>query len=251
MDKKTVEAYYNKNTKNWVKDISKEPNKYYYSMYFKAIFNEKLKGNNALEIGAGAGLFTFELAKYDFKNVYALDLSAEMLKSIERQRKQRRIRELNLIVGDVEKMPFTSHFFDFVTGVGVLECLQSPDNALSEIRRILKKGGRISMRFANNEGIWGTLERLKRRIGRPSDPHFTHYYSLPQVIMKLEKLGFKIEEVRGTVLFPLFILPVSLSRILEPLLIRTRIAYLLENAFSKSRLMTRSAFYSFVVKAKA
>lgn len=46
---------------------------------------------------------------------------------------------------DAESMSFDSEKFDWVTSYGVFEHLQEPANAINEVYRVLKKGGRFAL----------------------------------------------------------------------------------------------------------
>ena len=61
----------------------------------------------------------------------------------------------NYILGDVMAMPFTENHFDCVIDTFGLEYVLNPHKALSEIRRVCKKDGRI---FLMNEGISNIVE---------------------------------------------------------------------------------------------
>jgi ubiquinone/menaquinone biosynthesis C-methylase UbiE len=250
MNKRTVMSHYDSTSGEWIKDLTKQPNKYYYSMYFRNLFDKGLKGKRAIDLGSGAGIFTFELSKSRFDEIHALDISDEMLRSLDKERVRRSIRKINLKKGDIENTGFKDRYFDFVVTVGAIECLDRPEKALKEIERLLKKGGRASIRFANSESVWELVEDLKKKVGKPSDPFFTQHYRMRDMEAALRELGFEVTEKRGCVLFAFFLLPRWLDSFLTLLLIKTKVAYLLENLLYKNELLTRKLFYSYVVKVK-
>lgn len=93
------------------------------------------------DIGCGAGLATIALAERGF-SVEATDVAAAMI-DIARQNAtlasvQDRVRAS---VGDIYNLNFASDTFGLILSIGVIPWLQSPAEAISELGRILKKGG--------------------------------------------------------------------------------------------------------------
>lgn len=97
-------------------------------------------GTRLLNIGVGSGILE-ELALKRGHEVYCLDPVAASIEGI-RQRLNMGDRAQ---VGYAEKMPFSDDFFDAVTISEVIEHLspEITDAVLTEIRRVLKPGGRI------------------------------------------------------------------------------------------------------------
>ena len=77
--KEKLKEHYDDQGDGWYTDIDSEPSKYYYSTFFKNLFKPNLSGNNAADLGCGGGIYTFQLSKYPFSKVYALDFSEKML----------------------------------------------------------------------------------------------------------------------------------------------------------------------------
>lgn len=104
------------------------------------LVNQLQPGSRLLNIGVGTGILE-EIALGRGHEVFCLD---PVQASIERIRERLNLGE-HAQVGYAEKMPFADDFFDAVTISEVIEHL-SPETihaALSEIRRVLKQGGRI------------------------------------------------------------------------------------------------------------
>lgn len=90
-----------------------------------------------LDLGCHGGTFTqFVLSRLDTKKLYGLDISPEAIKLA-----QKRIPFGKFIVGDAEKLPYKKDFFDAVFCLEMLEHVDDPEAVLSEIKRVLKKGG--------------------------------------------------------------------------------------------------------------
>ena len=90
-----------------------------------------------LEIGAGTGEYTKRYILGNAKLI-ATDISPSLIKAIQ----AKRIKNVSCKVANAEKLPFKSGFFDAVIGNSILHHLDL-DEALDEIYRVLKKGGKM------------------------------------------------------------------------------------------------------------
>lgn len=94
-------------------------------------------GERVLDVGAGTGVSTEELAR---SGVWAvgLDISLGMLRA------GRRVRpELPLLAGDALALPFPDATFDAVTISFALRNVVDTDAALRELARVTRPGGRL------------------------------------------------------------------------------------------------------------
>ncbi len=101
------------------------------------------KGKNILEIGSGTGS-NFLLYDNEKFNTFGIDGSRVAINQAIKIIKNKSFK-INLFLGDVEKLPFKSNFFDYVVDV---ECLYSNDEKstkriLSEVQRVLKNNGKF------------------------------------------------------------------------------------------------------------
>ncbi|MEE6261207.1 demethylmenaquinone methyltransferase [Plantactinospora sonchi] len=94
-------------------------------------------GDRVLDVGAGTGVSTAELAT---SGAYAvgMDLSIGMLRA------GRRVRpEVPLLAGDALRLPFPDESFDAVTISLALRNVVDPTAALREMARVTRPGGRL------------------------------------------------------------------------------------------------------------
>ncbi|HET8684617.1 MAG TPA: demethylmenaquinone methyltransferase [Micromonosporaceae bacterium] len=94
-------------------------------------------GQRVLDLGAGTGVSTAELAR---SGAYAVgtDLSLGMLETGRRARPQ-----VPLLAGDALALPFPDGCFDAVTISFALRNVVDPDAALEEMARVTRPGGRL------------------------------------------------------------------------------------------------------------
>jgi ubiquinone/menaquinone biosynthesis C-methylase UbiE len=113
-----------------------------YQRRVKMCLNECAGGKRILEVGFGSGL-TFLNLHDIYDEIYGLDLKAPVGEVAEMFK--RRGVETKLINGSVLEMPYEDGFFDTVLLISILEHLKPEElnQAFSEIRRVLKKGGQV------------------------------------------------------------------------------------------------------------
>jgi SAM-dependent methyltransferase len=131
------------------------------SVYEKAEVLKSLAsiaGNSAtqdmcVDVGCGTGFVTgFELPMY--KSVVSMDISKQMLRTV--RNRYGHTDQLNLVVCDAEFLPFRSDIADLVSVSSVLHHLPKPFRAITEMSRLLKKGG----------FLYATREPNARRVRR-------------------------------------------------------------------------------------
>ena len=119
---------------------------------------------DALEIGAGTGYFSLNLASQALiRNLTATDISPGMLKSLKSTAKDLGIK-VRTVVTDAENLPFPDESFDVVLGHAVLHHIPDLDKAFSEFFRVLKPGGMIV--FCGEPSRYGDrLAAVPKRTG--------------------------------------------------------------------------------------
>jgi ubiquinone/menaquinone biosynthesis C-methylase UbiE len=91
-----------------------------------------------IDIGCGTGFVTgFEMPFY--KMVIATDISSEMLKIVKHRFDNQ--DSLNLVICDVDFLPFKNSIADLVSVSSVLHHLPKPFTSIGEVSRVLKRGG--------------------------------------------------------------------------------------------------------------
>lgn len=108
-------------------------------------------GSRVLDLGAGYGAVTFDLAAARTLRIDAVDIDAATL-SVARRLHDRMLETYALAdstvdfsVGDVYRLPYPDATFDFAIGRFLFQHLSSPLSALTEIRRVLRPEGRVCL----------------------------------------------------------------------------------------------------------
>jgi SAM-dependent methyltransferase len=119
---------------------------------------------DALEIGAGTGYFSLNLATQGLiGNLTATDISPGMLGSLENTAKRLGV-PVTTVVTEAESLPFDDESFDVVMGHAVLHHIPDLDRAFSEFYRVLRPGGAIV--FCGEPSRYGDrLAAVPKRVG--------------------------------------------------------------------------------------
>jgi len=119
-------------------------------------------GETILEVGCGSGLFATQVATALGLSgqVHAIDVSDDQVAAARSACPG--LSNIELRVASALALPFPAASFDAVASIQVLEYIADIDQALAEMRRVLKPGGRI-VNFATN---WDALFWNSRNPGR-------------------------------------------------------------------------------------
>ena len=99
-------------------------------------------GARVLEIGCGRGVGAALISeKFQPATVHAMDLDFEMIRKAKKRFKKNNRTHTGFYVGDVVHLPYKNATFDAVFGFGVLHHVPDWRGGLTEIARVLKKGG--------------------------------------------------------------------------------------------------------------
>lgn len=110
-----------------------------------------------LDVGCGTGQTAAYLAEKYKAKVTGIDINSEMVAKAKRRMKNNRL-PVKIIECSIEQVPLHDHTFDFIISESVLSFVNKP-NALKEIFRLLKKGGRfIAIEFTIHEPLEEEIE---------------------------------------------------------------------------------------------
>jgi ubiquinone/menaquinone biosynthesis C-methylase UbiE len=124
--------WYASNTSEMMKD---------YVELARRISNEIPAGSRVLEVAPGPGYFSIELAKLGSYAITGLDLSDTMVK-LARQKAAEAGVNASFLQGSASKMPLQSGSFDFLLCRAAFKNFAEPVQALREMWRVLRPGGR-------------------------------------------------------------------------------------------------------------
>ncbi len=135
--KSAQKEWYNDNKARCSLDL-KDANNEVHLRRFRMVLPPDLRLDNSLEVGSGDGWYSARLQPR-----VGIDISFNSVRRFEGLRTQ-------LLVADVENLPFASNRFDTVFGFSILHHLEDIGRGLKEIHRVLKPGGCIAFGAENS-----------------------------------------------------------------------------------------------------
>jgi malonyl-CoA O-methyltransferase len=127
--------------------------------------------NNVLDVGCGSGTMTMQLAaRLPLAEIDAIDISLGMLEVAVETHDNPRV---SFYEGDAEAIPFEEKSFDLVYSNFMLQWCPDPVRALTEMRRVLRRGGQLVLSLPGT----GTLNELASAWRSVDDCPHVHPFS--------------------------------------------------------------------------
>ena len=146
-----------------------------------------------MEVGSGQGIFLKRVCGQYLCNGIGADISSG---SVDYANKYYSKSNLKFIKSKAEKLPFEDNSFDFVTSFDTLEHIENQVLAVSEMIRVLKKGGRMLIYTLNkkdkykHDWIW---EKLGFDIYSRAAHKRSLFVDSRKLAESLEKSSVKVE----------------------------------------------------------
>ena len=142
-----------------------------------------------LEIGVGTGSGFNDYPPR--QQIVGVDTSQEMLRRAE-QKRNNYDGQIELRKEDVQNLSFKDEAFDTVFSSWVFCSVTDPAKGLSEVRRVLKKGGQLLMLEhvrSNNKMLGRLMDKLNPLVSRLGVGNINR-----DTVQYLRQAGFKIEQ---------------------------------------------------------
>ena len=124
-------------------------------------------GERVLEIGPGTGYYTFDMAAaLPAGQVDIFDIQQEMLDHVMREANRRGITNVQPMLGDAQRLPYADDSFDAAVLVTVLGEIPDQEQALREVTRVLRPGGRLVVGELFGDPHMVTSRALRERSER-------------------------------------------------------------------------------------
>jgi ubiquinone/menaquinone biosynthesis C-methylase UbiE len=107
----------------------------------RRISSQLPQGSSVLEVAPGPGYFCIELANLGAYAITGLDLSHTFVKMAAKHAAEAGVK-VDFKQGSASKLPFPSNSFDFLVCRAAFKNFAQPVDALKEMGRVLKPGGR-------------------------------------------------------------------------------------------------------------
>lgn len=127
---------------------------------------ESLAGKRVLDIAIGTGWSTEQFARAG-ANVSGIDLTPKAVEFAKKRFAVSGLPEADIRVADAQALPWPDNTFDFVLAWGCLMHMPRTEQAISEIYRVLKPGGRMAAMMYNKHSLhWWWFIWLSKGILR-------------------------------------------------------------------------------------
>jgi len=148
------------------KIIDEYKNTYFNDTYYQVNQEKPIEGSIYLEIGCGEFVFGNLIAS-KCKLIIGVDFSLSALHTAKLLLEKRNIKNYLLIHADINKLPVFDSQIDIIYGGGVIEHFENTDNILSELYRVLKKGGisfntvpALNLGSLTYRQVWGNIPSM-------------------------------------------------------------------------------------------
>ena len=144
-----------------------------------------------LDVATGTGDFAFEAMKLNPEKVIGVDISAGMLEVGRKKIEKRHLTEkMEFLLGDSENREFEDGKFDAITVSFGVRNFQDLKKGLSELFRVLKKGGKLIVlefskpkKFPVKQAYFTYFKYIMPIIGKVVSKDKSAYNYLPQSVM--------------------------------------------------------------------
>jgi SAM-dependent methyltransferase len=160
-----------------------------------------VKGMRILEVGAGSGRDSIELARRGAR-VTVLDYVPSALHVVERNAAAAGV-EILMVCGDGTKMPFPEGTFDVVFHQGLMEHFRDPNPLLRDNRRVLKPGAHVVIDVPQRWHIYTVGKKILIAMDRWFAGWETEY-SIRELAQLVEAVGFRVTSRFGDWMIPGF-----------------------------------------------
>ncbi|MDB5056685.1 MAG: methyltransferase, UbiE/COQ5 family [Chloroflexi bacterium] len=146
-----------------------------------------------LDVATGTGHTALAISAYA-RSVIGVDPTPEMLAEAEKLASSRGITNVRFVLGQAERLPFDDASFDVVTVRRAPHHFQSIPQALGEMHRVLKAGGKLGLIDQLTAREPSGVELLER-FEKWRDPSHVRALNVPEWRDALAEAGFAIHHV--------------------------------------------------------
>ena len=160
-----------------------------------------LTGKMLLDVGCGDGALAAVLARGGAR-VTGLDADPAMVAAA-RQRAKREAVPLTVVEGKGEALPFPSDKFDVTLAVTSLCFIPDATQAIAEMARVLKPGGRLVIGELGRWSLWSLQRRVRSWLGSPTW-RAAAFRTAGELRSLMRAAGLDVIAIRGAAYYPPF-----------------------------------------------
>jgi len=220
-----------------------------YRIYLNLTKATEIKNKKILEVGAGSGRDSFQLAQ-DTATVYVLDYSPQALQIVNNLNEQNEV-SVYLIQGDAFQIPIPDNTLDIVFHQGLMEHFKDPLALLKEQFRVLKPGGLLLVDVPQRYHVYTVIKHILIFFNKWFAGWETEF-SIAQLKSLMDQSGFEVKHQYGRWMRPSLFYRI-IREVLKKLNIRLRLyptgfkySRKLRDWLSDKLISRRWAFYTFL-----
>ena len=179
-----------------------------------------IKGDLLLEVGCGNAR---DLLVFGMEGItcVGIDFSSGMIKEGKKDIDEIGLKNVGLTVGSGTSLPFKSETFDKISCSEVIEHIPNYEDAIIEMIRVLKVGGKLVITTPNWHSLYGLTRKLLNfviAVLRKKNSHpYDEWKTQKEVMNVLKKQGMAIDRNIGICFIPghlTYMLPPILKRVI-------------------------------------
>jgi ubiquinone/menaquinone biosynthesis C-methylase UbiE len=121
-------------------------------------------GGRVLEVAPGPGYLSVELARSGKYQVTGLDISKTFVEIAQTRARQANV-PVDFRLGNASDMPFADDTFDFIICTAAFKNFTQPVQAIAEMRRVLKPGGKALIVDLRRDASRADVDRMVKDMG--------------------------------------------------------------------------------------
>lgn len=156
-------------------------------------------GLKILDVGCGDGQVASLLA-HSGAHVSAIDRDPRMLKAA-RRNVSAAGASIALGQASIESLPYRNDSFDIVVAVTVLCLVKDPREAMTQMVRVLKPGGRLILGELGRRSLWAAWRRFRGRLGHPTWQS-ARFFTEADLRELVRRSGLVVQAIQAAIFYP-------------------------------------------------
>ncbi len=152
-------------------------------------------GSHVLEVAPGPGFLSVELARSGKYHVTGLDISKTFVEIAQANARQANA-QVAFRQGNASDMPFAAETFDFIICTAAFKNFTQPVQAIAEMHRVLKPGGKALIVDLRGDASRADVDRLVKQMGLNRVNSFMTHWAFRLMLLKN---AYTPEEIRQIV----------------------------------------------------
>ncbi len=170
-----------------------------------------LQNQTVLDVGCGDGTLALLSARNGATRVTGCDPDPRMVARA-RDRAIHGNTRIDLAVARSQALPFPDSSFDLVFCITVLAFVPDADNAIREMARVLRPGGRLVIGDLGKWSLWAVRRRIRGWFGAKLW-RAARFRTAKQLAAMAARAGLAVGSINGAIFFPPW---TALARVMAP-----------------------------------